>query len=697
MPILNDSFQFSDHFRSVKGTDIPYLVVFTEGSETPRISSEISSMVGQLRIADFNEDNLDDIVVTYGDSLSRPLFYFSNGDGTFTFKNIAPEGSERRYIRNDVAIDLNQDGFIDYVGFTAPHGKYEGTLGSRWDNSEPDLILVNQSGSGFKLVTGLDETYHHGGAVGDLNNDGTLDVFGIAEFPRGSLTDKRSPLLQSKDGAFVKSTDFLSGYFSNLMISDMRLADLNKDGLTDYIFTIAPEKTSSSKITPLESSATGTVAYAYGQPNVTMDFLDWKIIGKHWMDNSTWLAFLENNNRNSPSQTDFSAGPSNIEVIDVNNDGLLDILVGLYVSAPSWKTSGFSYLENTGIGFTDKTDQAFPNQLANRDISSPTDFIFGFAMADLDSDGARDLVISQKSYDRVGSDSKGSISVFINNHGVFEPVRSSNLDFSYQGRFGLALAGIGDFNGDGAPDLASVLEVSSKKNMIVTSLNVNPGFKSKAGETFGSYRDDNIHDPESTTFRGFAGDDEISAGHGGTHYAVYYGSKTGFEIKHLFDNRWSVKDKQGNEGDDTLEGIERLRFADVNLALDVGGVGGMAYRIYKAAFNRTPDNGGLGYWIAQMDKGMDVVTVAARFIDSPEFRSLYGMNPTDAEFLTKVYSNVLDRAPDSSGLAWWVNEMKTNPTKTWEKVLADFSESAENKANVASLIADGIPYESWVG
>lgn len=134
-----------------------------------------------------------------------------------------------------------------------------------------------------------------------------------------------------------------------------------------------------------------------------------------------------------------------------------------------------------------------------------------------------------------------------------------------------------------------------------------------------------------------------------------------------------------------------------NTRLDTDGVAGQAYRIYKAAFDRNPDAGGLGFWIAQMDKGMDVVEVAARFIDSVEFRSLYGQQPSNAEFLTKVYSNVLDRTPDQAGLAWWVNEMNTNPTKTWQKVLADFSESAENQANVASFIANGIPYDPWTG
>lgn len=150
-------------------------------------------------------------------------------------------------------------------------------------------------------------------------------------------------------------------------------------------------------------------------------------------------------------------------------------------------------------------------------------------------------------------------------------------------------------------------------------------------------------------------------------------------------------------GQADLYQVERIRFSDSSVALDTSVIAGQAYRIYKAAFNRTPDTGGLGYWIAQMDEGMDIVSVAARFIDSPEFRSLYGQNPTNSEFITKVYSNVLARSPDAGGLDWWVNEMKTNPTKTWQKVLADFSESTENQANVASLIANGIEYSPWVG
>lgn len=192
---------------------------------------------------------------------------------------------------------------------------------------------------------------------------------------------------------------------------------------------------------------------------------------------------------------------------------------------------------------------------------------------------------------------------------------------------------------------------------------------------------------------------------------IYSGSYKDYAVtdlnKYIADNRgFSV---QSEDKQDVLFGIERVKFSDMTMQLESSGsikhvrfggtndISDEAYRIYKAAFNRTPDPGGLGYWIAEMDKGMDLVQVAARFIDSPEFRAIYGQNPTNVEFLTKVYSNVLNRTPDSAGLEWWVNEMKTNPTKTWKKVLADFSESPENQVNVASLIANGIVYDPWVG
>jgi len=98
-----------------------------------------------------------------------------------------------------------------------------------------------------------------------------------------------------------------------------------------------------------------------------------------------------------------------------------------------------------------------------------------------------------------------------------------------------------------------------------------------------------------------------------------------------------------------------------------------------------------------MDRGMGLLEVSARFVDSNEFRTLYGTNPTNDQFLTKLYTNVLGRQPEAEGYNWWLNQLNTNPEKTKAKVLADFAESSENQTGVLGLIGSGITYEPWVG
>ena len=142
-------------------------------------------------------------------------------------------------------------------------------------------------------------------------------------------------------------------------------------------------------------------------------------------------------------------------------------------------------------------------------------------------------------------------------------------------------------------------------------------------------------------------------------------------------------------GTDTIKNIERLKFSNEILALDIDGNAGQAYRIYQAAFNRTPDNSGLKYWIEQMDTGTSLERMAAEFIGSQEFQIQYGSSPTNANFLTTLYSNVLHRTPDQAGYGWWLGELNGG-RHTTVSALASFSESAENKAGVIGVIQNGI-------
>ncbi|MFC5550613.1 DUF4214 domain-containing protein [Massilia aerilata] len=144
----------------------------------------------------------------------------------------------------------------------------------------------------------------------------------------------------------------------------------------------------------------------------------------------------------------------------------------------------------------------------------------------------------------------------------------------------------------------------------------------------------------------------------------------------------------------TLANVERLQFSDQNVALDIDGNAGEAYRLYQAAFNRTPDKAGLGYWIEALDKGNSLQNVAHSFVDSAEFASLYGANTSDAQYLTALYQNVLHRTPDASGYEFWMHAMQI---ALRAEVLVDFSESVENQAQVIGAIEHGIGYAPWLG
>jgi hypothetical protein len=138
-------------------------------------------------------------------------------------------------------------------------------------------------------------------------------------------------------------------------------------------------------------------------------------------------------------------------------------------------------------------------------------------------------------------------------------------------------------------------------------------------------------------------------------------------------------------------GIKRLWFNDRVIALDTEGVAGQAYRLYQAAFDRQPDIGGLGVNISAMEAGNQTLEmVAAYFVISPEFTSRYGQLDNTA-FVTRLYANVLDRAPDPQGLAFHVGHLNTGRYNR-AQTLIHFSESPENKTKVSGAIANGMVF-----
>lgn len=192
-------------------------------------------------------------------------------------------------------------------------------------------------------------------------------------------------------------------------------------------------------------------------------------------------------------------------------------------------------------------------------------------------------------------------------------------------------------------------------------------------------------------FNGFSGSVFLEGGSGADQWVID-AALTNFEVS---QNAAGIRIAQKNgSGAALLDGIESIRFTDAQLTVSVDPslTQEQAYRLYKAAFDRQPDLEGLGFWIRALETGANLVQdVAQGFVNSAEFQTMYGVQSTDAQFVSQLYKNVLDRDAEGTGYQFWLDSLSKGVSRA--QVLTDFSESTENQHNVAELIAHGIIYE----
>lgn len=181
-------------------------------------------------------------------------------------------------------------------------------------------------------------------------------------------------------------------------------------------------------------------------------------------------------------------------------------------------------------------------------------------------------------------------------------------------------------------------------------------------------------------------------GGAGVDTMVYNGSKASFTVLRS-TNGYTASSSA--DGLDSLLGMERIKFADTSVAIDIDGTGGKAYRLYRAAFDRTPDVEGVGFWMTMMDRGVSVTSVADGFINSKEFTDLYGTNSSNFTFVSKLYQHVLHRPADGAGFDFWITKLGEGVARA--DVLNHFSESAENIAQVIGTIVNGFEYTPYGG
>ncbi|MDP4990826.1 MAG: DUF4214 domain-containing protein [Marivita lacus] len=100
---------------------------------------------------------------------------------------------------------------------------------------------------------------------------------------------------------------------------------------------------------------------------------------------------------------------------------------------------------------------------------------------------------------------------------------------------------------------------------------------------------------------------------------------------------------------------------DFNLANQVGIASLSAEEIativelYIAYFNRAPDAEGLNFWGSAFANGVSLETIASLILGDTETQQTYPDTLSTLDFVTQVYNNVLGRTPDQGGLDFWVS------------------------------------------
>ena len=248
------------------------------------------------------------------------------------------------------------------------------------------------------------------------------------------------------------------------------------------------------------------------------------------------------------------------------------------------------------------------------------------------------------------------------------------------------VSGSGGFGVFLSADTINAINISiDSNNTLLSSGDIATFQAGSADDTlFGTSGYDNLDGGAGNDILTASGGNDILIGGAGNDVALYDAARTSASVIIEADRTLVTV----NSETDRLIGIERINFSDGILVLDVeNDIAASVYRLYRAAFDRTPDNLGLSVNVdAIEDRGLSFKELANAFLQSAEFAAVYGSAVTTADFVNLLYDNVLDRSPDEAGFNGWSSLLNDGLLDRTD-VLIGFSDSPENINAVVSEIS----------
>ena len=410
-------------------------------SATTVVSLPSGDSPSSLVAGDLNNDGKLDFAVTNigpGGYTATVSVVLGNGNGTFQTPVDYSTGTQTPYNpgttpRSIVAADFNNDGSLDLA-----------TLDS--GNSEVSILLNHGDGT-FSAPTFYGGWNNSGDgaspqqlAAADLNKDGNIDLVAVAspEFGAGMAV-----LLGNGDGTFRQPVL----YATDIQASSVTVGDFNGDGAPDVAVASGPLATVTVLLNKGNGTLTGNRNYGNNGPApYSVAFGDFNADGKADMvvaDNasSNALVYVNNGDGTFADPVNYPTGltPTVVAVADLNGDGKLDLVVG---GSPGGGTVSISTLLGNGDG-------TFLSAVGDNTGLGGASVL---AVADVNGDGKPDVIFNgTNTY--LGANPYVLYVALGNGDGTFNaPVATSDI-CSGPGFGAVISVAVADVTGDGKPDI----------------------------------------------------------------------------------------------------------------------------------------------------------------------------------------------------------------------------------------------------
>ena len=592
----------------------------------------------QIESGDFNGDGKLDFLITRakGEGAVAAGFRLMMGQGngqwldqtTAMFGGVVPTVT---YTASVIVADFNGDGRSDvYVPDFGFHGPS--------NTGGHDQVWLSSAAGGLRVasVTATGRLAH-GATSGDIDRDGDIDV--MVNNVDTPATGPRSDLVLINTGGSFSDTQALlppslrTDNPARLSHTASLLADLNGDGALDLVLGTWPAAT--------------TTTPNFSPPSQVLF-------------NNGSGSFAASAVYTLPQSPVTPEAVIDIDAVDLNGDGLNDLVMAITrggdgSTGPYSGTGYIQILMNRGGGqFVDETAGRYAAQVAN----APGSWWKYVRVADFNKDGAPDLLLTGAG---MGAFLYNQAARVLLNDGTGRFTETLTVPISRGMGDATTLA---DVNADGYADLVTLQWASAGALSLVALVN----------------------DYGPVQRRGTAGNDSLEGG-AGIDTAVFSGARAGYTLAR---GNAATTLTSSAEGSDTLSSIERLKFSDMSVALDLTGNAGITAKTLGAVFGPEglANRQYVGIGLQLLDAGISYAALLQAAL-----AARLGAGASNTSVVNLLYTNVIGSAPGTADLALYKGLLDSGAmTQAALGVLAADTAFNTTRINLTGLAGTGIEY-----